>query len=89
MLPLKLLLIQYLNYNIIPNISNDNKQSESNNKSEQKKNIISDKSSSQKISDIEKQRKFLASVGSSRDAQPSLEYSINEFGQRLIENGFE
>lgn len=58
MLPLKLLLIQYLNYNIIPNISNDNKQSESNNKSEQKKNIISDKSSSQKISDIEQNNYF-------------------------------
>lgn len=56
MLPLKLLLIQYLNYNIIPNITNSNKISELNNRSETTKNTknISEKSSSShKISDVE------------------------------------
>ena len=53
MLPLKLLLIQYLNYNIIPNITNNNKPSELNNKSEITKNISDKSSSSHKISDVE------------------------------------
>lgn len=53
MLPLKLLLIQYLNYNIIPNITNNNKPSELNNKSEITKNISEKSSSSHKISDVE------------------------------------
>jgi hypothetical protein len=41
----------------------------------------------QNISDIEKQREFLARSGSSRDAQPKLEYKANNYCKVLIEHG--
>ena len=41
----------------------------------------------QSISDIERQREFLARVGSSKDAQPKLEYKANKFCKILIEHG--
>lgn len=42
----------------------------------------------QTISDTENQRRFLDRVGSSRDVQPTLEYTMNNYCEILIENGF-